>query len=69
MGRLALIVFMIAAAVVGVRSLTGNSDAGSVDGASVDGDLITLISKGEAVEISDHVPAEGMVLVEFTADW
>ena len=69
MGRLALIVFMVVAVIVGVPSLTGKSDAGSVDAATVDGDLITLISKGEAVEIADHIPAKGMVLVEFTADW
>ena len=69
MGRLALLVIMIVAAVVGVRSLTGSSDAGSSNDAVVEGDLITLISKGEAVEIADHVPDKGIVLVEFTADW
>ena len=72
MRRFGLIILLIVGVMVGLRVTRGNSDTGTADGisaAGIGGELVTLISKGETVAITDHVPDKGVVIVEFMADW
>ena len=70
MGRIALIAIVAVAALIGLRTFTGgSSSSASLEGATVEGELISTISTGQQVDITAHLPSEGVVLVEFTADW
>jgi len=66
--RVLMVLVLLIAAGIGVKTMLDHR-GGQAEAVSAERELITVISKGERVDLEQLVPDEGVVLVEFMADW
>ncbi|MCA9726300.1 MAG: hypothetical protein R3E12_06830 [Candidatus Eisenbacteria bacterium] len=69
MGRILVGALIAIAVVFGLMSVMHKKGAESPATIRQETALISTVTGGERIELAQHVPDQGVAVVEFTADW